>query len=110
MAKQTAAFSGASLAGLVKSATSRALAAEREAEPMLHAAIEASGLQQEAARRFGAQGEGAIAGRWLEYAVASLDEHHRFRYARLTCDRGVDGERAAAAQIMGTAQVETQTA
>jgi len=85
-------------------------AAEREAEPMLHAAIEATGLQQEAARRFGSQGEGAIAGRWTEYAVAHLDEHHRFRYARLTCDRGDDGERAAAEQIMGTAQVETQTA
>ena len=81
-------------------------AAERAAEPLLHAAIEASGLQQEAARRFGAQGEGAIAGRWLEYAVASLDEHHRFRYARLTCDRGADGESAAAALIMGTSQVD----
>ena len=77
-------------------------AAERAAEPLLHAAIEASGLQQEAARRFGAQGEGAIAGRWLEYSVTSLDEHHRFRYSRLACDRGADGERAAAALIMGT--------
>ena len=52
---------------------------------MLRAAIEALGLQQEAAKRFGAQGEGAIAGRWVEYQVERLDAHHRFRFSRLAC-------------------------
>ena len=50
--------------------------------------IEALGLQQEAAKRFGSQGEGAIAGRWAEYAVSAIDAHHRFRYSRLACGGG----------------------
>jgi len=69
-------------------AAAAAAAADEAAKPMLHAAIEALGLQQEAAKRFGSQGEGAIAGRWAEYAVSSIDAHHRFRYSRLACGGG----------------------
>ena len=53
--------------------------------PTLQAAISALGLQEQAARRFGSQGEGAIAGRWVEYSVGSLEAHDRFRFSRLVC-------------------------
>ena len=57
-------------------------------DPYLRAAVSATGLQLQAAQRFGAQGEGAIAGRWFEYRVSDLGEHRRFRFSRLQCNTG----------------------
>ena len=50
-----------------------------------------AGLMREEGRlasEFGAQGEGAIAGRWFEYRVSDLGEHRRFRFSRLQCAAG----------------------
>jgi hypothetical protein len=45
---------------------------------------------------FGAQGEGAFAGRYDEYMVPTLSEHDRFLYSRFACTGGAEAREAAA--------------
>jgi len=53
--------------------------------------------QSHMAAEFGPQGEGAIVGRWDEYAVDSLSQHARFRYSRFACEASATAAATAAA-------------
>ena len=50
---------------------------------------------------FGAQGEGAIAGRYDEYMVPTLSEHDRFLYSRFACASGAAAGEDEAAEGAG---------